>query len=71
MGKGRTRRRQGLWIRYSFCRAENLQELIAFPLQTAERTQLLEDQCPRDDGKEEKKRKDSTGNPARLLKNVQ
>jgi hypothetical protein len=45
--------------------------LIAFPLQTAERTQLLEDQCPRDDGKEEKKRKDSTGNPARLLKNVQ
>ena len=61
---------ESLWIRDAFGGAENFEELVALPADTAEETEFLEDKRPGDQGKEEQDRENNARDPARLRKNV-
>jgi len=59
-----------LRIGHSLGRAKYLQELIALPPDAAEQSQLLEDQRPRNQRKEQQDSQNRAGNPPRLRQNV-
>jgi len=50
--------------------AEDAEKLVAFALDAAEGTKFLEDHGPRDDGENEEKRENSTGDPTGLFQNA-
>ncbi len=50
--------------------AENAEELVTFALDAAKKTEFLENHGPRDDGEDEQKRENSTGDPSGLLENA-
>ena len=62
--------RQGLRISDSVGGAKDAEKLVAFALDAAEETKLLEDHGPRDDGEDQEKRENSTGDPAGLFENA-
>ena len=69
-GVGRAGLRQGLGIGDSVRGAEDAEELVAFAFDAAEETQFLEDHSPRDDGEDQEKRENSTGDPSGLFENA-
>ena len=62
--------RQGLRIGDSVSSAEDAEKLVAFALDAAEETNFLENHSPRDDGEDQEKRENSTGDPSGLFENA-
>jgi hypothetical protein len=50
--------------------AEDAEKLVAFAFDAAEEAEFLEDHSPRDDGEDQEKRENSTGDPSGLFKNA-
>lgn len=61
---------QGLGVGDSMSGAEDAEKLVAFAFDAAEETKFLEDHGPRDDGENEEKRENSTGDPTGLFENA-
>ena len=62
--------RQGLRIGDSVSGAEDAEKLVAFALDAAEEPEFLENHSPRDDGEDQEKRENSTGDPSGLFENA-
>ncbi len=69
-GERRTGGGQGLGVGDSMSSAENAEELVTFALGAGEKAEFLEDHGPRDDGEDEEKSENSTGDPSGLLENA-
>ena len=69
-GKGGTRACQSLRIGDAARGAEDAQELVALAADAAKHAELLKDHGPGNDGKKEKKRENSPGNPTGLRKKI-
>jgi hypothetical protein len=65
-----TCRDQALGIGDAFGGAEDIQKLVAFATNAAEKARLLEDERPRDKRKDEEKEQDKAGDPAGLRENL-
>ena len=71
VGEGGTGRDEALWIGDAFRGAEDLEELIALPANAAEKTELLEDKSPGDQGDEEKDGQYGARDQTGLRKNLE
>ena len=61
---------QGLGVGDAVGGAKNAKKLIAFAFDAAEEAKFLEDHGPRDDGEDQEKRENSTGDPSGLFENA-
>jgi hypothetical protein len=61
---------QSLGIGDSVSGAENAEKLVAFAFDATEETEFLENHGPRDDGEDQEKRENSTGDPSGLFENA-
>lgn len=62
--------RQGLGIGDSVSGAEDAEKLVAFAFDATEETYFLENHGPRDDGEDQQKRENSTGDRSGLFENA-
>jgi len=69
-GKWRTGGDESLGIGYAFCGAEDFEELIAFATDAAEEAELLEDQGPGDQRKQEEDTENNASDQACFVENV-
>jgi hypothetical protein len=69
-GEWGTGLRQGLGIGDSVSGAEDAEKLVAFAFDATEETEFLENHGPRDDGEDQEKRENSTGDPSGLFENA-